>query len=162
MRAELRRLERKAAWVETIERAFQKWRERTAYHEAGHAVVGYCHSRSTLRALHLSTTGQPDSYTRVDAPDEDQIAIAFGGIFAESRFTGRELTIYDAPGDCTALAEYLAKAPWVDVESKRQCARTIVSTRWALVEALARELLAEGDLTGAQARQILADVEVEP
>ena len=138
---------------------------RTAYHEAGHAVVALALGRPVHKVSVLPNTerlGACEFRKSVQRPSEDwvetEILISLAGMVAEARLTGS----YDTGGADRDL-RYVRKLTLmrasdrtVDRLEKRMLAKTENllgdDELWQAVESIAKELLIHGQISGRAAR----------
>jgi len=138
---------------------------RTAYHEAGHAVVALALGRPVHKVSILPNTerlGACEFRKGVQRPSEDwvetEILISLAGMVAEARLTGS----YDTGGADRDL-RYVRKLTLmrasdraVDRLEKRMLAKTENllgdDELWQAVESIAKELLIHGQISGRAAR----------
>ncbi len=142
-----------------------KFDPRTAYHEAGHAVVALALDRPVHRVSVLPNSqrlGQCEFKKGLQRPNEDwvetEILISLAGMVAEARVTGS----YDTGGANQDL-RYVRKLTLmraseraVDRLEKRMLAKTehllADEELWQAVEWIAKELLIHGQISGRAAR----------
>ena len=142
-----------------------KFDPRTAYHEAGHAVVALALGRPVHKVSVLPNTerlGACEFRKGVQRPSEDwvetEILISLAGMVAEARLTGS----YDTGGADRDL-RYVRKLTLmrasdraVDRLEKRMLAKTENllgdDGLWQAVEWIAQELLIHGQISGRAAR----------
>lgn len=147
--------------------------EATAYHEAGHAIVGairdrwptlvtiVVHGRVAGKALfpedwrpefkgHFGNSSEKHFYI------ETRILIALAGTIAHDlRFPGRDHDAGDAYDERNARAVMEDNAGWADgcrdsyFEQLRDTARALLQTNWSWVEAVARALIESKTISGA-------------
>ena len=149
----------------------KQWREITAYHEAGHAVVAH-----RLHVRVKSVTIRPDvgssGMTKLDLRylnDAKRILITLAGPYAQRRFAPRSRwrssstsgvtlnsgldfdtvtgLIYDERGNGNAAKFYRRYA-----EAK---AKQLVDDWWRHIEAVAKVLLERETLTGTELSQVI-------
>ena len=142
-----------------------KFDPRTAYHEAGHAVVALALGRPVHKVSVLPNTerlGACEFRKGVQRPSEDwvetEVLISLAGMVAEARVTGS----YDTGGADRDL-RYVRKLTLtrasdraVDRLEKRLLAKTenLLGDEqlWRAVEWIAKELLIHGQISGRAAR----------
>ena len=153
-------------------------RERTAYHEAGHAVVGFALRRRVLSVSiapagdgsrgrcnyaptnrkHLQSKGEAGPQTRRTV--ERLIMCTLGGVLAEQLATGVENTISKDWPKAKDLAKRVtanereadAYVAWLRLRTEALLSQPAAR---AMVDAVAHALLKDGpQLSGAQARRI--------
>jgi ATP-dependent Zn protease len=142
-----------------------KFDPRTAYHEAGHAVVALALDRPVHRVSVLPNAerlGQCEFRKGIQRPSEDwveiEVLISLAGMVAEARITGS----YDTGGADRDL-RYVRKLTLmrasdraVDRLERRLLAKTenllADEQLWQAVEWIAKELLIHGQISGRAAR----------
>lgn len=151
--------------------------ERTAYHEAGHAVAAYSLRRKIIEVSIVPEPGllgrvthtllkdfHPDYDTRLSTlrKGEKEITFSLAGIIAQKRLTGRRdwtlghIDITDALGIASNLmgddkeAQRYVNKLWHKTEKL-----IYAPPRWAAVKALAAELLRCRKMSGRKARRIM-------
>lgn len=151
--------------------------ERTAYHEAGHAVAAFCqnkklhkvsikadqdkgllgYSRNTLGIGEAITYSDEDRYLlRVT----QEITIMFAGVLAEREHTQGRHNWEGAASDMHAANDLALRIVsdeecypymrWVRVRTRR-----LIMRRWPAIEALAQELLVREQMTGVEATKLI-------
>jgi hypothetical protein len=131
-------------------------RERVAYHEAGHAVVGVAVGR-VLGDVSLETG--TCTFTSED-PLDAVVASAFAGAVADARGMG---SYSDSAGAFDQFnAEGLARAKYPgeterDAYLRRMAKRAValVDEHWPAIERLAAYLLERGGADGAEVRRLV-------
>jgi hypothetical protein len=150
-------------------------RERAAYHEAGHAVAASCYHRR-LRKVSIKgdhdadvrgylarvaeigeATGCGDKHLRIVT---EGVTILLAGVAAERE---RTRTRRSGPAGGNDMHEALALAgriigddelapymTWLVARTRR-----LITSRWAAIDALARELLVREEMTGAAAAALI-------
>ena len=153
--------------------------ERTAYHEAGHAVAAFhCDYALNTRLVSIEPKGDSAGRTEVyqkpsfdpetdfDAETrariQDEIVVLYSGAEATRKFTGR----YDRRGvagdygAANALASVSHVAPEVIAKYLDYCkavARELVEAKWDDIEVVAKELLLKKSLSGKAVRELILD-----
>jgi ATP-dependent Zn protease len=139
----------------------------TCYHEAGHAVVALSLGRDVHKVSAVANSlrlGQVEfkkgQAKKSDDWVEAEILIALAGPVAEARFTG----VFDefaAGRDLRAVREF-ARDRVGERQMERYERRMLAKTEyllsddgtWAAVEAIAKELIAQGVVSGRAARHL--------
>jgi len=154
--------------------------EKTAYHEAGHAVAAFEMKRSFRHVTiepdeeslgHIMYTKfrdsfRPDidSYSKIRNPLEKAIITAFAGPIAEQIFTKRMGRIGASSDFCNAVnyvdrlcgsnEEALAYINWLWIRTKNMIRHP---AKWCAVERLAEELLDCRRIRYKKARRIISE-----
>ena len=149
--------------------------ERTAYHEAGHAVAAFFEQLRVRTATikpdkvkgslgHVSHYPKPSFHPdfETDARTERRVLAGvltyLAGPAAERRATGRATGSHDDYRNAMDMASRLcgsnesvgALLRWMWVQ-----ARDLVTVHWSFIEAVARALLARRRLSGQEVREII-------
>jgi hypothetical protein len=126
-------------------------RERAAYHEAGHAVVGHlCGARLLFVQVDEGAAGQCN-FERSTLTGEREVRIAMAGPAAEYMYSHPHAGGF-ALADCNASTDdlrdvdnYCANFPPQERQRVREqhwaATCNILVSRWAVVQALAREVV---------------------
>lgn len=139
--------------------------ERTAYHEAGHAVVAHFVGAPVM-SLSIVPTGIEEGRLFMGKGQLDgdkQLAIGYAGREAELLATGT----HSDGCEMDLLTIQLACNVWfVDerdrdeaMESAQEDARNILQKHWPAVEALAQALLAQKRIIGTDVQTIINQAE---
>jgi ATP-dependent Zn protease len=146
--------------------------EITAFHEAGHAVVGYVVGGTITHASIVSGAGHSGK-VRIDHPGVSRVEecgrdarIALGALAAEMKRKGGTYEGIGATMDKFMARELLVEAATLQGDDPDAVLRTsiqnamdeataIIEEHWNAVEALAAELLQRKSLTGEEAEEVL-------
>lgn len=124
--------------------------ERTAYHEAGHAVMAVAFG-ARLKAVSIIPAEGRCSVTR-----KQPITTLWGGLVAEELLTGRSPYRAWAQWDWKVLRDMARGREAVDgVMIAYLVTRRILRRNWPAVRALAGILLRERSISGRHARNLL-------
>lgn len=151
-------------------------REETAFHEAGHAVIGRVLGCPPLKSVSIERNedensrgycwhepwpeDEEDPWGADERHDQVDILILLAGPAAAHRFTGAYNTV-GAAGDlheATLTAQMLPGQSGDRLNHSQVEAEQLVATNWTAIEALARELLIHKVLDGPEAERIIAAV----
>jgi hypothetical protein len=154
--------------------------EKTAYHEAGHAVAAFYMKRAfryvtiepeedslghiMLKKFRDSFNPEIDSDRKIRKPLEKAIITSFAGPIAEQIFSGRK-NIIGAKSDlrdaldyacylCGSLEETEAYVNWLWIKTKNMIRQP---AKWCSVEGLAKELLDCHKIGYMKARRIIKE-----
>jgi ATP-dependent Zn protease len=148
-------------------------RARTAYHEAGHLVVGMLlgfrcsfvsirpdETRGSLgRVVPLETHGDPTTVDLCRRSTEHWLCVLFAGYAAEVRFApdAREAAREGARGDDEQAETLLERAGMANHSTRhllRARAAELVEQHWSVIEGVARALLREEEFDADEAERI--------
>lgn len=144
-------------------------RQRTAYHEAGHAVAAYRGGFDSNYLCAVSTVPDPgkgtfgwacyaDQFSDIDSPEmEAWLLSMFAGYAAELQFCPREAERIHL----TAASDFEKAAPWLAIREESEGvwiakAAEFVQREWEAIERVAQQLLLDEQLDGEDL-QILLD-----
>ncbi len=140
--------------------------ERTAYHEAGHAVVAHFVGAAVMSLSIVPTDFEEGRLSMKGGvlDGDKQLAIGYAGREAEILATG---TCGDGWAVDNLVMQHLCSSWFVDerdrdeaIEFAQEDARNILRRYWSAVEALAQALLEHKLVIGADVRAIILRAEV--
>ena len=138
---------------------------RTAYHEAGHAVVSYV-QELLFDAVELYTESSGELQDPVHASGTGKLSVLTAGYLAEYMRPGNTKRFYRGPaaaGDKAQIDEVLDKWPRLPKRGKQRLLREaegdamqILTDHWPVVEAVAEELIKTDYITWEQVEEIVS------
>jgi hypothetical protein len=147
----------------------QDSRELLAVHEAGHAAVAEHFDMGVVKVI---LRGPSSSFTEVNprSPSKDtlldDLTVALAGYYAALKETGEEYLASVNCGIDYVLMDKLFAAlsinekeqkPWM--KEAQPLSEQLVGRYWAAVKKIGDVLFQKGEMTGAEVRQILAEVQ---
>jgi hypothetical protein len=146
--------------------------ERTAYHEAGHAVM-HCLLHVPFRRVSVrrgvGSVGRIIPLRECEASSlRDAVRLIlclYAGTWATKIRTGRHDGFWDAAGSDWSKAESIALDRGCDEDDLGKLwdkTPRVLRQHWPAVEAIAKELLKHGEMSGKRVRQIVRTLAARP